>query len=236
MQCTVISVDLSKTVFQIAVSRRPGVVSEHHRLSRTRFVRFFAEHQPATVVMEATGSAHHWARTLRELGHEPALLAPHKVRAYVQGNKTDRADTEGLLEAYRNETIRTTSVPIKSIGQQQLTALHRLRSQWMKTRIARLNGVRGFLRELGLFLPVGARHVVPRTRELIEIADGRCRRRCAACCERSARRSDSSRPESATVNESCGLCRKRSPRSKLYGRFPASACSTPPRCGRSSGM
>ncbi len=53
MKNTVIAVDLAKNIFQVAVSRRVGVVAEQHRLSRPRLLPFFAEHQPATVVLEA---------------------------------------------------------------------------------------------------------------------------------------------------------------------------------------
>jgi transposase len=45
--------------------------------------------------------------------------------------------------------------------------LHRLRSTWLATRTARLNTVRGLLREFGVFIPVGASHVVPRVRALL---------------------------------------------------------------------
>lgn len=107
MKSTVIAIDLAKNIFQVAVSRRVGVVAEHHRLSRARLLPFFAEHQPATVVLEACGSAHHWARQLQHLGHRPVLLPPHVTRPYVPRNKTDRADTKGLLEAFPNAEIPT---------------------------------------------------------------------------------------------------------------------------------
>ena len=71
---------------------------------------------------------------------------------YRRGSKNDRADTKALLEAYRNEEIL--SVPIKSVRQHTLAALHRLRSGWLSTRTARINAVRGILRELGLFIPM----------------------------------------------------------------------------------
>ena len=72
---------------------------------RSRFLRFFAEHGPATVILEACGTAHYWGRHLRKLGHRIVLLPPYDVRPYVRRNKTDRADAKGLLEAYRNEAI-----------------------------------------------------------------------------------------------------------------------------------
>lgn len=169
MKLTTVAVDVAKSVFEVAVSRQPGRVTERHRLSRTAFLAFFAEHQPAVVLMEACGSAHHWAREIQALGHEVLLLPPHRVRPYVTGNKTDRADAKGLLEAQRNEQIRP--VPVKSLDQQALATLHRLRSAWLAARTARINTVRGLLREFGIAIPVGAKRVVPIVGGLLEDAD-----------------------------------------------------------------
>lgn len=166
MKPTTIAVDLAKNVFEIAVSHHPGRVTKRHRLSRTRLLPFFAQQPQATVLLEACASAHHWSRQLHELGHNVVLLPPRHVRPYRCGNKTDRADAKALLEAFRNDEIRP--VPVKSVEQQTLAALHRLRSGWLATRTARLNAVRGILRELGLTIPAGARHVVPRLRTLLE--------------------------------------------------------------------
>jgi transposase len=76
------------------------------------------------------------------------------VRPYVRRNKTDRTDAEALLEAARSGQIP--SVPVKGVAQQTLVALHRIREQWMATRTARINTLRGILREQGLLLPAGA--------------------------------------------------------------------------------
>lgn len=169
MKHTLIAVDLAKDVFEIAVSKRPGAVAERHRLRRATFLRFFAQRQPATVLLEACGSAHHWARELQQQGHRVLLLPPHLVRPYVYRNKTDRADAKGLLEAFRNEDVRP--VPVKSIEQQAIASLHRLRSAWIADRTARMNTVRGILRELGLTIPLGARFVVPKLWEYLEDAE-----------------------------------------------------------------
>lgn len=169
MKHTTIAVDVAKSVFEVAVSEQPGHVRSRHRLSREAFLRFFAQRTPATVLMEACGSAHHWAREIERLGHRVLLLPPHRTRPYVTGNKTDRSDAKGLLEAYRNEQIQP--VPVKSIPQQALSALHRLRSAWLAARTSRINTVRGLLREFGLPIPLGAKRVVPRLQDLLEDAD-----------------------------------------------------------------
>jgi transposase len=76
------------------------------------------------------------------------------VRAYVKRNKTDAADALALLEAARAADI--TPVAVKSVEQQALQALHRLRSGWMSTRTRRINTLRGFCREFGMDVSVGA--------------------------------------------------------------------------------
>jgi len=169
MHSTTIAVDLAKSVFEVAVSQRPGKVRERRRLSRGQFSRFLAEQAPATVVMEACGTAHFWGREAGARGHRVVLIPPHAVRPYVQRNKTDGADAKGLLEALRNDDVRP--VPVKSVDQHVLASLHRLRSAWMATRTARLNLLRGLLRELGFPIPVGARQVLPQVGALVSDAD-----------------------------------------------------------------
>jgi transposase len=155
-----IGVDLAKSVFEVAVSTTPGRVQERRRLSRAALTSFFAAHPPAEVLLEACGSAHHWGRELQRFGHTVRLLPASDVARYRDGNKTDRADAKALLEAARNERI--SRVPVKSVEQQAVVALHRLRQGYLQTRTARINAVRGHLREFGCVIPVGASQVLPR--------------------------------------------------------------------------
>ena len=155
MHATTVAVDLAKSVFQIAVADADWKLVETHRLTRTQFERWFANRDVGLVVMEACGSAHHWARWLDRQGIEVRLLPAAYIRAYVKRNKTDAADASALLEAARCADI--VPVRIKSIEQQALQGLHRIRSLWMSTRTSRINALRGFCREFGLTVPVGAR-------------------------------------------------------------------------------
>ena len=120
---------------------------------------FFSRCERATVVMEACGSSHYWGRKLQRLGHDVRLLPPQHVQPYVLGNKTDRRDCEAILSARHRETI--VPVPVKSVEQQSIACLHRLRGAWIKTKTSRLNMVRGILRELGVVIPEGASRVLP---------------------------------------------------------------------------
>lgn len=155
MHATTVAVDLAKSVFQIAVADDKWKVVEQHRLTRTQFERWFANREVALVVMEACGSAHHWARWLAAQGIGVRLLPAAYIRAYVKRNKTDAADACALLEAARCSDIAP--VRVKSVEQQALQGLHRIRSAWMATRTARINALRGLCREFGLSIVTGAR-------------------------------------------------------------------------------
>jgi len=162
MNATQIGIDLAKSVFEVATSHTPGQVDGRHRLSRVRLQRFLAQCEPAEVLLEACSSAHHWGRELQAMGYRVSLLHPADVARYRDGNKTDRADAKALLEAARNEAIGR--VPVKSVDQQAITALHRLRQGYLQTRTARINAVRGHLREFGVTIPVGPKQVLPHAR------------------------------------------------------------------------
>ncbi len=155
MHATTVAVDLAKSVFQIAVADDNWKVVEQHRLTRLQFERWFANREVSLVIMQACGSAHHWARCLACIGIEARLLPASYSRAYVRRNKTDAADACALLEAARCADIEP--VRIKSVEQQALQGLHRIRSLWMSTRTSRINALRGFCREFGLAVPQGAR-------------------------------------------------------------------------------
>jgi transposase len=135
-------------------------------LSRARLRPFFAEREPSEVLLEAWGSAHHWGREIGRLGHHVTLLHPGDVARYRDGNKTDRADAKALLEAARNTALDP--VPLKSVDQQAIAALHRLRQGCLRSRTARINAVRGHLREFGVVIPVGAARFVARAHTALE--------------------------------------------------------------------
>lgn len=154
MNATTVAVDLAKNVFELAAADAHWKVVERARLTRGQFERWFANREVSLVVMEACATAHYWARTLRARGIEVRLLPAKYIRAYVKRNKTDAADALALLEALRASDIKP--VPVKSVEQQALQALHRLRSGWMATRTRRINALRGFCREFGMEVSVGA--------------------------------------------------------------------------------
>jgi len=175
MDATTVAVDLAKNVFEIAVANGQWRVVRRHRLTRARFERFLRDESVAHIVMEACGSAHYWARTARGIGHRVTLLPSQYVRPYVRRHKTDRTDAEALLEAVRSGNIP--NVVVKSVTQQEVLALHRVRQQWMTTRTARLNAMRGLLLEHGIAIPCGARTMLTHVGILLGGDDGTVPRR-----------------------------------------------------------
>ena len=109
--------------------------------------------------MEACGSAHYWARELQKLGHTVKLMAPQFVKPYVKSNKNDANDAEAICEAVARPTMRF--VAVKTIAQQDIQAIHRVRSELVSHRTAKVNQIRGLLAEYGL--AVGRRIEVLRT-------------------------------------------------------------------------
>ena len=163
-----VAIDLAKDVFELAFADAQGQLVERRRLSRAAFAKTFDNASPLRLVMEACGSAHHWARRFQRRGHAVTLLPAHAVRPYVRGNKTDRADAAGLLEADRCASIRP--VPVKTPQQQGIQGLHRVREFHKAQRTAAINLVRGLLREFGVVIALGSAKV--RAAVLAALEDG----------------------------------------------------------------
>jgi transposase len=150
---TTIGIDLAKNVFQVHGVDECGNAVLNKQLRRVQMARFFATLQPCLIGMEACSSAHFWARKLQTFGHAVKLMAPQFVKPYVKSNKNDAADAEAICEAVSRPSMRF--VPIKSVEQQAVLALHRVRQGMVKARTAQANQIRSLLAEVGLVLPLG---------------------------------------------------------------------------------
>ena len=130
----VIGIDLAKRSFHVygVDERGQRVISK--TFTRTRLSEFMANLPACTVAMEACGSAHYWARTFRAYGHEVRLIAPQFVKPFVKSNQNDAVDAEAICEAAQRPTMRF--VAVKSIEQQDIQAIHRMRSLVVERRTA----------------------------------------------------------------------------------------------------
>jgi transposase len=166
MKITTVGIDLAKNVFQVHGVNERGKTVLRKQLRRSQVAVFFANLPPCLVGMEACASAHHWGRTLQGYGHAVRLMASQFVKPYVKTNKNDAADAEAICEAVGRANMRF--VPIKSVEQQAILSVHRVRQGFVKARTAQANQIRGLLGEFGLVIPQGIYHVAKRVPELLE--------------------------------------------------------------------
>jgi transposase len=148
---TTIAVDIAKRVFSVYwVDEFSGEIGAK-MLSRAKFEEFMRCRKPSRIVLEAGGSAHHWGRWLRQLGHEVHLIAAQHVRAFVRTNKTDGADARAIWEAAQRPEVKW--VPVKSEASQAVLGLHRMRRQLADMRRMQSNQLKALLYEFGIVAP-----------------------------------------------------------------------------------
>ena len=120
------------------------------------------------------------------------------MKPYVKGNKNDAADAEAICEAVARPNMRF--VPIKTVEQQAVLSVHRVRQGFVKARTAQANQIRGLLTEFGLVLPQGITNVLRRVPQLIEGAAHRpIRRLCGGV--NSVRTSHSNRSDAHELTQ-----------------------------------
>lgn len=164
-----IGLDLAKHVFQVHGVDAQGKTGLRRQLRRHQILEFFRKQSTCLIGMEACASAHYWARTLMALGHEVKLIAPQFVKPYVKGNKNDANDAEAICEAVGRPNMRF--VPVKTIEQQDIQALHRIRAELVHQRTAKVNQIRGLLGEYGITLEQRVIALRKRLPEILEDAE-----------------------------------------------------------------
>ncbi len=154
MEITTIGIDLAKNVFAVSGADGRGRVVMRKQLRRAQVLEFLGKLGRRVVGMEACGGAHHWARAIAKLGHEVKLMSPALVAPYRKGSKHGRNDADAVVEAVSRPSMRL--VAVKSVAQQDLLALHRVRSQLVGQRTALSNQLRALLHERGVVTACGA--------------------------------------------------------------------------------
>jgi len=150
MEIRQVGVDLAKNVFQLHGANIRGKAVWKRKLSREKWIESVCKTVPkgCEIGMEACGSAHYWARRLTELGYQVKLISPQFVKPFVKSNKNDANDAEAICEAMSRPSMRF--VKVKSIEQQDIQAVHRIRSELITQRTAKVNQIRGLAAEYGL--------------------------------------------------------------------------------------
>jgi len=169
MNITITGLDLAKSVFHVVCFNNQFKEVKKRMLRRSQVLHFFTQLPSCRVAMEACASSHYWGRELRALGHDVKLIPPQHVKPYLRGNKNDYNDARAIAEASTRPGMPF--VAIKSTEEQDMQAIHRMRSQCIRDRTALSNSTRGLLGEFGIALPKGLATLRKRIHGILEDAD-----------------------------------------------------------------
>ena len=148
MKVTRIGLDIAKQTFELHGVDQRGRAVLRKTLRRERMLEFFTQLEPCEVALEACGGAHYWHRELSKLGHTVRLVPANKVKPYVDGNKNNAHDAAAICEASSRPSMRF--VEPKTVAQQDLQALHRVREVAVHHCTLLANHMRGLLLEYGV--------------------------------------------------------------------------------------
>lgn len=166
MNINVIGLDIAKQIFHLVALDSSGKKVLKKTLKRAKLLTFFAILTPCIIGIEGCASSHHWAREFTKLGHQVKLLPAQHVKPFVRGNKNDYNDALAIAEACRIPEMRP--VNVKTIEQQSIQAMHRLRRGAVADRTKLCNQVRGLLAEFGIISNKGISALRKRLPEILE--------------------------------------------------------------------
>jgi len=169
MKITTVGLDLAKNVFHVVCFNDRNKEVKKRMLRRNQMLEFFTQLPSCQVGMEACASSHYWGRELRALGHEVKLISPQHVKPYLRGNKNDYNDARAIAEALVRPAMP--GVGIKTVEEQDMQAIHRIRSQCTRDRTALSNSTRGLLGEYGIVFAKGVSTLRKKIPEILEDAD-----------------------------------------------------------------
>ncbi len=122
----VLGIDLAKQSFQLHGVNVNGKTVLTKKLSRNKLSAFIAQLPVCLIGIEACGGSNYWTRVFEHHGHKVRMIAPQFVKPFVKSNKNDAVDAEAICEAVQRPSMRF--VPSKTVEQQDIQSLHRIRS------------------------------------------------------------------------------------------------------------
>ncbi len=149
----VIGIDLAKNVIQVCKIDKHGELISNRAISPSKLKELLANSIPSIVSMEGCGACHYWARLAQKYGHDVRVISPRKVKAFLQGHKTDANDA--LAVAIAATQFGMVFSQIKAEEQQSLQTLETSRKFLDKELTALNNHLRAYLYEYGITMNRG---------------------------------------------------------------------------------
>jgi transposase len=147
MKNTIVGVDLAKDVIQVCVYTNKNVRS-NTEMTPSDLIDFLANSKSLTIIFEACGTSNFWKQKAISLGHDARLISAKLVAAVRQNQKTDRNDALAIIQATLLPDV--TFISGKSIEQQQLQSIMRLRELCVKQKTAAGNQLTALLLEFNI--------------------------------------------------------------------------------------
>ena len=169
MDITTLGLDIAKNVFQLHGVNQEGKVVLTKQIKREKLAEFIVKLPPCLIGMEACGGSNYWSRKFQSMGHRVKLMGAQFVKPYVKSNKNDACDAEAICEGVARPNMRF--VASKTIEQQDIQMIHRIRALLVKNRTALVNQIRGLLAEYGVVIAQGINHVRKQLLFILEDAD-----------------------------------------------------------------
>jgi transposase len=168
MNIKLVGIDLAKNVFQVCALDPSDHVQFNRTVRRTRLLNEIRNLTPTTIAMESCSSAHYWGRQFQALGHQVKLIPAQHCKPFVRGGKNDARDALAICEAAARPGLH--GVPVKSIAQQDLQLLHRVRERQTRQMTALANQLRAIGREYGVVIPEGIKALLKTLPGILEDA------------------------------------------------------------------
>ena len=144
---TTVGVDLAKDVIQVCVFSNNKVLS-NSEMTPSEFTCWLTTHKHSIVVFEAGGTSNYWKQKATILGHDARLISAKLVGTVRQNQKTDKNDALAIVQASMLPDVQFISG--KSLEQQQLQSILRMRELSVKQKTALNNQLSALLLEFNI--------------------------------------------------------------------------------------
>jgi transposase len=165
MYRTKVGVDLAKKVIQVCIYRDKKVLS-NEEMTPDEFLCWLINAKPATIIFEACGTSNYWMQRAIEAGHDARLISAKLVSTVRQNQKTDKNDALAIIQAALLPDINFISG--KSVEQQQLQSIQRLRELAIKQRDATRKQIIALLLELNFRSPNSVAGMIRKIDDIVE--------------------------------------------------------------------